>query len=266
MQSLVESKIDNLFEGIVTHSVSLFLAVLILTTCSAYAGKYLFKKRYGDEALVDDEAKIILGAILSLLGLLIGFILSIAIDGYNNRQKAEEREAVAIGNVYQQSSLLNTDNQLRANILLKDYLDARIEFFQAGSKAGSSQWRKISLDKQQELWNIVSAEAKQTSVNGYAIVLNSVTELYSSEESTTAGWRDQIPSSAWILLVFFAISSNVLIGYNIRGMKGRNVLIMILPLLTTMALFLIAEIDVPGEGIIYVTPDNLVEIRKYLFK
>ena len=35
-------------------------------------------------------------------------------------------------------------------------------------------------------------------------------------------------------------------------------MILILPLLTTMALFMIAEIDIPGEGVIHVVPDNLV--------
>ena len=42
-------------------------------------------------------------------------------------------------------------------------------------------------------------------------------------------------------------------------------MILILPLLTTMALFMIAEIDIPGEGVIHVVPDNLVNLRADLF-
>ena len=57
----------------------------------------------------------------------------------------------------------------------------------------------------------------------------------------------------------------MLIGYNIRGLRGSNIMILILPLLTTMALFMIAEIDIPGEGVIHVVPDNLVNLRADLF-
>lgn len=55
----------------------------------------------------------------------------------------------------------------------------------------------------------------------------------------------------------FGLCSNFLIGYNVRGQKGSNRLIFIIPAITALALFMIAEIDVPGKGIIHVSPDNL---------
>lgn len=51
-----------------------------------------------------------------------------------------------------------------------------------------------------------------------------------------------------------------------RKVKGKNWLIFILPSLTTLALFMIAEIDIPGEGIIHVTPDDLISLQSFLFK
>ena len=57
------------------------------------------------------------------------------------------------------------------------------------------------------------------------------------------------PGAAWVLLILFAVSANVLIGYNIRGLRGSNIMILILPLLTTMALFMIAEIDIRVKGL-----------------
>ncbi|MCW2255177.1 hypothetical protein M2263_001268 [Providencia alcalifaciens] len=81
-----------------------------------------------------------------------------------------------------------------------------------------------------------------------------------------ASWRHQITNEAWFLLIFFAISANMLIGFNIRGTKGKNWLILILPSLTTLALFMIAEIDIPGEGVIHVTPNDLISLQEYLFK
>jgi len=96
---------------------------------------------------------------------------------------------------------------------------------------------------------------------GYFCQLGLGVLVTNAQVQTTAGWRDQIPVAAWILLIIFSIAANYLIGHNIRGLRGRNTLIITLPLLTTLALFMIAEIDVPGEGVIYVKPDNLIALK-----
>lgn len=85
-----------LFNALVSDSVVLFVVTFILSVSSAYAGKYLFKKRHGKTELADDETKIVLGAVLSLLGLLIGFLLTISIGGYNNREQMEENEPAGV--------------------------------------------------------------------------------------------------------------------------------------------------------------------------
>ena len=38
-------------------------------------------------------------------------------------------------------------------------------------------------------------------------------------------------------------------------------MIFVIPAVTALALFMIAEIDVPGKGIIHVSPDNLESLR-----
>ena len=58
--------------------------------------------------------------------------------------------------------------------------------------------------------------------------------------------------------------SNFLIGYNIRGRNSGSALLLVVPAITALAMFLIAEIDVPGKGLIHVTPDNLQAIRATL--
>ncbi|MEY0230717.1 hypothetical protein [Providencia manganoxydans] len=247
-------------------SILLFVITFVLLVISAYIGKFIFKRRNAHEEIADDEAKIILGAILSLLGLLIGFVLSISINGYNNRQQTEENEAIAIGNAYQRVQILNSCDRADAMNLLEQYLEARIEFFKSGVSDENNQWRRLSLEKQAALWEIAVKEATKTPNPVIASVLTAISDLYLSQQKTMASWRHQIPNAAWFLLIFFAICSNILIGYNIRGTKGKNWLILILPSLTTLALFMIAEIDIPGEGVIHVTPDDLISLQEFLFK
>ena len=256
---------DNILDLVAMNSVVLFIVIFLLMFGSSVFGKYLFKKRQRDDERADDEAKIILGALLSLLFLVMGFILSIAIGGYNAREQTEEQEAIAVANAAQNTAMLNEESQREAYPLLQKYLTTRIAFFNSGTHIYSKELQNKSIEIQKALWTIAMGEAKTTSVNGFSLVLSSYTELYNSQARTTAGWRDQIPRAAWLLLIIFSVAANYLIGRNIRGLRGRNSLILTLPLLTTMALFMIAEIDVPGEGVIYVKPDNLVTLQETSF-
>lgn len=244
------------------NSVMLFVAIFLFMLASSVIGKYLFKKRQRGDDRADDEAKIILGALLSLLFLLMGFILSIAIGGYNAREQTEEQEAIAIANAVQHTAMLSEERQKEAYPLLQQYLTTRIAFFNSGTRVYSKALQNKSIEIQQSLWGIAINEAKGSTVNGFSQLLSVYTELYNSQARTTAGWRDQIPGAAWLLLIIFSVAANYLIGHNIRGLRGRNSLIITLPLLTTMALFMIAEIDVPGEGVIYVKPENLLILQE----
>ncbi|UNK21932.1 hypothetical protein [Yersinia intermedia] len=256
----------DVVNSILVNSIFLFLSFFVLLASSAYIGKFVFKKRHNESAIVDDETKVILGATLSLLGLLLGFILSISISGYNTRQQSQEVETIAIGNAYQRSELLSVNDQGKAKDILKQYLEARIQFFKSGVKDNDNQWRELSLDKQTQLWNIASLDAISNPNPVTVSVLSAYSDLYTSQQKTMASWRYQIPVAAWILLIFFSVSSNILIGYNIRGLHGSNMLMLVLPFLTTLALFMIAEIDIPGEGIIHVTPDDLEALKIAVFK
>ena len=54
----------------------------------------------------------------------------------------------------------------------------------------------------------------------------------------------------------FLISQMEKLGQDL-GSRGGNTLVCVMPIFTALALFMIAEIDVPGKGIIQVVPDNL---------
>ena len=248
-------------------SLLLFIVTFALLIGAAYGGKHLFKRRYSEEEKVEeDEAKLILGALLSLLGLLIGFVLTVAISGYNDRQRTEEQEAITIGVAYQHTQLLEDPIKAAAESLLEQYLEARIAFFESGVGAANTYWRHASVELQAQLWGLAVTETQQVPNAINALVLKAYSELYLSQQHTLSSWRHQIPNAAWLLLLFFAVSANALIGYNIRGLKGDNWLLFILPSLTTLALFMVAEIDIPGEGLIHVMPDDLLDLKQFLLR
>jgi uncharacterized membrane protein YhaH (DUF805 family) len=256
------SWIQNLLSELSINSASNFWTIFILLGGAAYAGKFFFKNH--NPTFNDDQAKIVLGAILSLLGLLIGFVLSISINGYNDRQKTEENEMLVISSALQRTQLLNSPQKDQAEKLLHEYLDARIEFFNADNLLENKKWRITSTEKQKQLWEIAVTEAREAPNPVINSVLSSYSDLYLAQEKTSVSWRDQIPKIVWALLIFFAVVSNILIGYNARQEQKMNLMILVLPFLITLSLFIISEIDVPGKGVIHVTPDDLLSLKETL--
>ena len=69
------------------------------------------------------DFSVILGATLTLLGLLIGFSFSMATSRYDQRKNYEEAEANAIGTEYVRADLLPAGDAAKVRELLKKYTD-----------------------------------------------------------------------------------------------------------------------------------------------
>jgi hypothetical protein len=72
---------------------------------------------------------VLLAAMLTLLGLIIGFTFSMAGTRYDQRKNLEEEEANAIGTEYVRADLLPDDAAEKVRGLLRSYLDQRILFY-----------------------------------------------------------------------------------------------------------------------------------------
>lgn len=250
---------QDFFRTIDSNSWLLLMGIFVSLSLAAFLGKFTWGRKPKRDPINEDGLKIVLGATLSLFGLLLGFILSFAISGYNTRVTAEENEAIAIGNALQRTTLLQAQHQGPAQKMLLDYLQLRIQFFDSSDDEQRAQARLASIRMQTRMWVLISNITKANPDPILTTALNACNDLYTTQQKTMASWRHQIPVAAWVILLVFGLCSNFLIGYNIRGDK-HNALIFITPAVTALALFMIAEIDVPGKGIIHVQPDNLKTI------
>ena len=88
----------------------LWLSVLI-------GAKFLRRLRKWEEGKREDFG-IILGATLTLLGLIVGFSFSMAISRYDQRKNYEEAEANAIGTEYIRADLLPAADAAKVRALL----------------------------------------------------------------------------------------------------------------------------------------------------
>jgi hypothetical protein len=216
----------------------------------------------GDEALRDLD--LIIAATLTLLGLIIGFSFSMATNRYDQRKSYEEAEANAIGTEYLRADLLPPADAANVRELLKQYLDQRIAFYAARHSVDLQPIDQTTAQLQSQLWLAVRPAAKSQPTPMIALVVSGMNDVLNSQGYTQAEWWNRIPIGAWLLMAAVAICSNLLVGFGARKTEGRSLRLMLLPLVLSIAFFLIADIESPRRGIIRVRPQNLISLAQSL--
>lgn len=237
--------------------VLLLAVTAALLTMSAYIGLHMRHPRTGKMA--DGGLAVTVGGLV-LSVLLTGFAFSVAINGYTARKQSQTREAQAAERAWQYSALLPEDIRQRTQGVLRGYLDERIHFFLDDSVQGGRSWSHLAQGNQQQLWRLVSPAVAKNPDAVMADLLAAFSELRASQQQTGAVWRRHIPDAAWLVLIVFSMTSCCLSGRLLSGQRKPAVYLLALPGLMSLSLFMIAEIDIPGQGIIRVMPDDIEQV------
>jgi hypothetical protein len=240
------------------HPFLVFFIFLFAQWAAAYVGGFLRRRRpLGLEERADFDT--VLTATLTLLALIIGFSFSMAVGRYDQRKNYEEAEANAIGTEFLRADLLPADDAMKVRELLRRYVDQRILFYggdQPVATGEASDAQKV----QDELWMSVARAATAQPNPVAALAVSGMNDVLNSQGYTQAAWSNRIPAAAWTLMALMAIVSNVLLGYRERS---RGLLVLsVVPVVASIAFFLIADIDSPRGGVIRVTPNNLNAISQ----
>lgn len=246
-------------ENPVNYPKLVFLFGFALQWSAAWFGARLGRRRHPDMEDTGGDYGLVLGATLTLLGLIIGFSFSMALGRYDQRKNYEEAEANAIGTEYVRSDLLPEAEGARVRELLKQYTDLRIRFYMTNGREELQQIDADTAKVQDDLWKAASRPANAQPDPVVALAVAGMNDVLNSQGYTQAAWWYRIPVAAWALMFAIAVFSNAMLGYGAKRVNAR--LFMILPLVVATAFFLIADIDSPRRGIILVHPKNLETLR-----
>ncbi|MEQ1880060.1 MAG: hypothetical protein ABL878_03720 [Burkholderiales bacterium] len=243
----------------VFHSpLSVFAISFATLWASAWFGAGILRRRWGLQQDEREDFGVILGATPTLLALLIGFSFSMAINRYDQRKNLEEAEANAIGTEYFRADLLATPNAEKVRALLRAYARERILFYLASDRQQLQEINQRTVALQGQLWaaTVDSAAAQPTPI--VALAVSGMNDVINAQGFVQAAWWNRIPAEAWVLMLVIAAACNLLVGFNIRSVKSRSILrLMVFPLVIAISLYLIADIDSPRRGLIRVVPQNL---------
>ena len=242
----------------------LFALSLVLLWLSVRIGVFIRKMR---RSLDEDEREVfntIMAAMLTLLGLIIGFSFSMAISRYDQRKGLEEAEANAIGTEYVRADFLPAADAARVRSLLGEYLDQRVLFYKTRDDRQLRQIDAATARLETDLWSAVQTPAQAQPTPVATIAATGMNDVLNSKGYTQAAWTNRIPNAAWGLMAVVAICCNLLIGYGTRGGAAKTTLLLVVPLVVSISFGLIADIDSPRGGMVRIRAQNLESLSQSL--
>jgi hypothetical protein len=249
--------------NVMDYPLVLAVSTAILLSAAAWVGARMRKTQKSDDDVDKDEYSVVLGATLTLLGLLIGFSFSMAISRYDQRKDYEEEEANAIGTEYLRADLM-ADPAARATVKaeLVQYLDLRIQRYNAHASQDVTDLMAKTTQVQDEMWKAVrdSALAERDPIS--LTVITGMNDVINRQGYTQAARWKRIPTPAWALMIGMGLFSCFLIGYGEK--KAHWSVLLIIPLVIAASFLLIADVDSPQGGIIRIAPQNLMSLADSL--
>jgi hypothetical protein len=239
-----------------------FALTFALMWLGTWVGALLRSRWHGLSDTVREDYGVTLGATLTLLGLIIGFTFSMATTRYEQRKNYEEEEANAIGTEYVRVELLPTDIATRAQSLLIQYTNLRIEYYRTRSPDELRMINGETARLQDQMWEAIAVPARSQPTSNTMLVASGMNDVLNAQGYTQAAWWNRIPRAAWFLMFAIAIVSHILLGYGAH--RKATFISIVLPLLIAISFLLIADIDSPRGGIIRVQPQNLEALAQQL--
>src|SRR4051794_12486029 len=242
----------------------LFPLAFLAMGLAAWIGGWFAARRVSFATELREDFNVIQAATLTLLGLLIGFTFSMALNRYDQRKDLEEEEANAIGTEYLRVDFLPAADAAKARELLVLYIDQRVLFYTTRGEDELAQADQRTAELQRDLWNLVRNAASAQPNPVMAEVVTGMNDVLNSQGYTLAAWKNRIPEEAWWLMIAIAICASMSVGVGLHKPESSGRLLPVLPLVISLALFLTADIDSPRRGMIRLVPQNLLVLSESL--
>jgi hypothetical protein len=242
---------------LVDHPLLLFVATLLLFLGCTRAG--VLARLHGSKLTPVERAEfdLVRNAMFTLLGLMIGFAIAMAVSRYDLRKSLEESESNAVGTEYVRLDLIAPEASSRAQALLRAYVEQRVAFYGLRDADALAKNATETGETMTALWAAIAPEVKASQTAVTALVAAGMNDVLNSYGYTLAAWRNRLPAEVWLLLIAVAGCCNVLIGFGAERLSSATHAI--LPLTASLAILLIADVEGPHNGFVRVDPVNLID-------
>jgi hypothetical protein len=196
----------------------------------------------------------VVGAIFSLLGLLIAFTFSGAAGRFEARRQLIVQETNAMDNAYHLLELM--PDQVQVTALkgdFREYVDAELE---ATRKLPDIRAAQEALVRCSTLQGDIRRQILVACQDGKgqpaaSVLLPAITQWIDISAARTFAANTHTPLTIFAMLCGFALVSSLVAGYSMAEAKSRSWLhILAFPVVITATIYIIADLEFPRVGLI----------------
>jgi len=242
-----------------------FMAVLLVAEELGFRVKGWAKP--GSDSVEKADIALILGAVLTLLALLLGFTYAMSEGRYETRRQLVVEEANAIGTTYLRAKALPEPRSSQIQELLRQYTALRVEI---ASMTNDTPEKIRELDNRSKqlhslIWSHAAALARENPNPIISIFLETLNEMIDLHSKRLDAFRNRVPFSIYLVLFVVTIIILWLVGYyfGMRRQKARF-LITLVVVLVGLVMWLIMDLDQPTRGAIKASQQSLIELHQDL--
>ena len=244
------------------------LVVLMMLVFLIISGEIGYRRGFRQRKSKESIRSLISGtgaAMLGLLGLLLGFTLSMVISRWDARRDIILTESNAIGTLWLRAGLLEEPLCSDLRSTLRVYTDSRIELGHSrGDHATLNKARDTSDSHHALIWSVVTRANQPTRNNA---VLNSLitaaNDLFDVHELRLASIENYLPASLFLLLLTVASVSLGFLAWSFGAAnQGGRRAILALGLLIGAVMLLIMDINRPQRGKIRIGVESLQRVSE----
>ena len=204
--------------------------------------------------------------ILGVLGLLLGFTMSMALTRFEIRKHLVLEEAQAIGAAHLLTQLLPVEEGREIADLLRAYTNVRIRGEDGRGYEQITAARQESGRLQEAFWRrAVAYSQKDPNPVPSGLLLQSLKEVIQLDAARLMAFQDQVPAAVIYAIAVVGLLAVMVVGYTF-GLSGlrQPFSICMLSLAITLVLAIIVDVDRPREGLIHVSQQPLLDLQKQL--
>ena len=225
------------------------------------------RRKSQDPSYISDGMGPLEGAVLGLLSLLLAFTFNQSASHYDTRRDLVVQEGNDIGTALFRSALYPDSVRLAFRQDFKDYIPARIAYYDAGTDENKifsalKEANSVSL----RIWRRASILSQQpgdpTRSMQMIPAVNSMIDAVSNREEAR---KKRVSESILWLLFALCLTGSFIVGYSSKSGKTDYVVLCTYSLMTIMTIYVILDLDRPRRGIITTRAahDNISSLMDY---
>ena len=238
-----------------------FVGILLFLAIGRWIGRWVLRRGGASDAPSVGSLE---AAVFGLLGLMIAFTFSGALNRFDNRRAQAVDEVNAIGTVWYRIDLLPASEQAKQREMLRSYVDARIATYKKLPDVAAAQQEVARSQKlQNEIWahGVAATRMPDARPGIDLLVVPGMNQMFDLASARIAATRIHPPTIIYAMLIGLALASALLAGYQ-AATENDPMHRFGFAFIVALTIYVILDIEYPRLG--FVRIDDIDELMAAL--